>query len=107
MLGIERSVVVSKMAGTSTKKAPEPNSGKPKKKCFTANEPVWWSYNGTWVSCRIQTVLGDGYFDIAIVDSTTKKELGRDIVFGIEGSRIRSQVDKDPKVDDPKIRSCT
>eukprot|EP00466_Bigelowiella_natans_P004262 jgi/Bigna1/69602/fgenesh1_pg.9_\ len=52
---------------------------------------IWWRYNEGWVSAEILRALGDGYYDIKIVDPKIVKGLGRDSVFGIEGSRLRAK----------------
>ena len=61
------------------------------KSAFSNGMAVLWRYNERWVASRIQRVLGDGYFDITIVDRQTVSELGREKVFGINGSRIVRQ----------------
>jgi len=58
---------------------------------LTKGSGIWWRYNEGWVSAEILRVLGDGYYDIKIVDTKIAKGLGRDSVFGIEGSRLRAK----------------
>eukprot|EP00954_Amorphochlora_amoebiformis_P010501 820302-Amorphochlora_amoeboformis.AAC.1 len=80
--------VGSPLARTHERRAGKPSTPG-QHRGFSADTAVWWNYNDQWVEAKIESVLGDGYYDIGIVCNTTKTELGRDKVFGIEGCRLR------------------